>query len=175
MTTRTIPTLETERLILRAYDEDTDFDRLAEFFASDRSKYFGGPIGRGDAWRMAAQNAGHWVLRGYGYWAVEEKFSGDFCGLVGLYNPEDWPEAELAWLLTADKEGKGIAFEAARRARTYTYGVLGWKTLTSCIEPENAPSIRLAARLGAWFDYEHLYSDGRSFHFYRHPAPEDCT
>ena len=38
---------------------------------------------------------GHWVIRGFGVWAVEEKATGDFCGIVGLWYPEGWPEREM--------------------------------------------------------------------------------
>ena len=31
---------------------------------------------------------GHWELRGYGLWAVEERSSQKFIGRIGLLNPE---------------------------------------------------------------------------------------
>jgi hypothetical protein len=42
---------------------------------------------------------GHWQLRGYGWWAVEDRRTGDFLGRIGLYNPEGWPGIEIGWLL----------------------------------------------------------------------------
>ncbi len=51
---------------------------------------------------------GHWTLRGYGFWAVEETASGAYCGQVGLWNPEGWAEAEIGWLMMEGFEGKRL-------------------------------------------------------------------
>ena len=72
---------------------------------------------------------GHWALRGYGNWAIEEKASGALVGYSGLWNPEGWPEPEMMWGLAADAHGRGYATEAARRARAFAYRDLGWTTL----------------------------------------------
>jgi RimJ/RimL family protein N-acetyltransferase len=43
---------------------------------------------------------GHWKLKGFGYWAVDEKATNDFVGSVGLWQSPGWPELELGyWLL----------------------------------------------------------------------------
>ena len=75
MTSFTIPTIETERLILRAPHEG-DLDAQAAFFQSDRSAAFGGPSDRSDVWRALMRGAGHWVIRGYGMWYIEDKATG---------------------------------------------------------------------------------------------------
>ena len=115
-----IPVIETERLVLRAFRDDTDFEPYADFYASDLTKYYGGPLDRSAAWRAAAAMMGHWVIRGYGAWAVEEKSSGDFCGVVGLWFPEGWPEREITWAIVEHKQGLGIAAEAAIRSSIST-------------------------------------------------------
>ena len=170
--TFTIPTIETERLILRGLVEN-DFEAIAASFAdAEYSKGFGGPLNRSKAWRWFASVLGHWVLRGYGFWSVEEKATGAFLGNVGIWNPEGWPEPELGWMLNKSATGKGIAYEAAIAAREYAYGPLGMTTLISCIAPWNAPSIALAKRLGA--EYESTYQNEMhgEMHIYRHPSPE---
>ena len=63
-----IPNIETERLVLRQFREDTDFDLYANFYASDLTKHYGGPLDRSAAWRAAAAMMGHWIIRGYGAW-----------------------------------------------------------------------------------------------------------
>ena len=147
-----IPILETDRLILREFREETDFDSYAEFYSSDLTKYYGGPLDRSAAWRAAAAMMGHWIIRGYGAWAVEEKSTGDFCGLVGLWNPEGWPEREITWAIIESKQGRGIAVEAALRSRDYAYDTLGWDSVYSCISAENNASVSLAEKLGATLD-----------------------
>ena len=149
MTVFKIPELETERLILREFRHATDFDAYAEFYASERTRFYGGPLDRSAAWRAAATMMGHWVLRGYGAWAVEEKSSGDFCGIVGLWFPEEWPEREITWSVIESKQGRGIAAEAAIRSKSYAMETLGWPAVYSCISSENTSSIRLAEKLGA--------------------------
>ncbi len=149
-----IPVIETERLIMREFREETDFEPYAQFYGSDLTRYYGGPLDRSSAWRAAAAMMGHWVIRGYGAWAVEEKSTGDFCGIVGLWFPEGWPEREITWGIVEQKQGLGIAAEAAVRARSYAYETLGWTSVYSCISVDNDPSIRLAEKLGATLDRE---------------------
>ena len=102
-----IPVLETERLRMRAFRiEDVEPER--EFMMSERSIGVGGPFPAEQAWRSISGFIGHWVLRGYGFWAVEEKASGTYVGRVGPWYPEGWPEPEIGWSVTAAGEGKGI-------------------------------------------------------------------
>ena len=71
-----IPVLETERLRLRGFREE-DLDRFAEFCASEAlTRFVGGTSDRRGTWRRIAAYLGHWALRGYGHWAIEEKASG---------------------------------------------------------------------------------------------------
>ena len=147
--TTLIPTLETERLLLRAFRLETDFDAYAAFYESDITQYYGGPLNREQSWRTIASMMGHWLLRGYGPWAVEEKTSGAFCGLVGLYNPEGWPEREITWAIIEAKQRQGFAREAAQRAKRYARDELGWDSVASCIAAGNVASIELAKKMGA--------------------------
>ncbi|MEL7395818.1 MAG: GNAT family N-acetyltransferase [Pseudomonadota bacterium] len=167
-----IPRLESERLILRGYDPEQDLDRLAAFMETEKSRFFMGPMDRYGAWRLGCAFLGHWAQRGFGLFAIEEKATGDFSGLVGPWAAETWPEPELAWLVLADKEGRGFATEAALCARNFIYDDLGWTTIASAIEPDNAGSIKVAERLGATADYEHALPNGGTVVYYRHPAPE---
>ncbi|MFP4274811.1 MAG: GNAT family N-acetyltransferase [Paracoccaceae bacterium] len=168
------PVLDAQRLRLRG-PEPGDFDPLAEFFAdAPRAWGFGGAETRPDAWRWFASNIGHWHLHGYGYFTIELKQEGRPAGLCGIWNPLGWPEPELGWLVFAPFEGRGIAYEAALRAREWAYAPdgLGFTTLTSNILPGNARSVALAERLGA--RYERTYDNvamGRDM-LYRHPGPD---
>lgn len=165
-----IPVLETDRLIMRSFRAE-DFGPMSAFFADERSFYYGGPLSAGDAWRRLATYAGHWVLNGYGEWALEEKASGAFVGFCGPWKPGDMPEAEIAWALLPEHYGKGFALEAAKRALQHVYDVLKWPTAMSLIEPGNAASIRLAERLGAKAESKmEIY--GREAVVYRHLPPK---
>jgi len=68
-------TLETERLTLRPF-RPADFPVYAEMAADPETMRFIGSnktMGTTEAWRSLATQAGHWMLRGYGMWALEEK------------------------------------------------------------------------------------------------------
>ncbi len=143
-----IPTFESSRLVLRAF-QPADFEPMAGFYASEVSRPYGGPCSRDEAWRKFAVYSGHWVLRGYGPWALEEKSSGQFVGLCGMWFPEGFPEPEISWALIPGQHGKGYATEAARRALQAAYEHFGWKTAVSVIATDNATSHAVAQRLGA--------------------------
>jgi RimJ/RimL family protein N-acetyltransferase len=166
----TAPTIETERLILRPPKAE-DMERYITFIMSERAHHVGRETSRFEAWKCFAAEAGHWKLNGYGPWAVTLKGSDETVGQVGVWHPELFPEGELGWLIWAEAEGKGIAFEAASAARDYDYRVHGTKTLVSYIGSKNARSIRLAERLGAVRDDAAKELDPNGL-VYRHPGPE---
>jgi RimJ/RimL family protein N-acetyltransferase len=165
-----ITMLETERLIMRGWRE-SDLEPMAAFYSDDaNARFIGGGQPRDQVWRRIAMYVGHWVLRGYGFWALEEKATGEFAGWCGLWFPEGWPEPEIGWGLMPMARGKGYATEAAKRARDHAYGELGWTTAISFIAPENHASRAVAERLGATLDYEtELF--GQPANVFRHPAP----
>lgn len=165
-----IPTLETDRLILRALNAD-DFPVFAAFYASDRASFVGGPVTEEASWRMMACEVGHWELRGYGRWAVCEKDSGAFVGVIGLWYPRDWPEPEIGWDLMNGHEGKGYATEAARAARDYAYATLGWTTAISLVADGNDASAAVARRLGAEPDGHFTHPTLGTMQVFRHAAP----
>ena len=145
------PTLETNRLILRQFKEG-DAEAYAAMCADPEVMRYlsatGELLTRADAWRQMSMFLGHWELRGYGTWAVEERATGNFVGRVGLHNPEGWPDRELGWTIAREFWGRGYAFEAARASIDYAFGVLRWTHLVSLVHPQNTRSSSLAERLG---------------------------
>jgi RimJ/RimL family protein N-acetyltransferase len=144
-----IPTLQTERLLLREMRE-SDLDAFASFMADeDVVRYLSGvTMTRDEAWRSIATGLGHWHLRGYGTWAVERKSDGAFMGRVGLINPEGWPGLEVGWTLGKPYWGGGYATEAALAAIRYTFLTQPVDKVISCIDPDNAASQAVAKRVG---------------------------
>jgi RimJ/RimL family protein N-acetyltransferase len=168
------PLLRTERLILRGWREE-DFEPMVPFWADEASsRYVGGPCGRDAAWRIFAAFLGHWMLRGYGFWALENRESGELAGYCGLWKPEGWPEEEIGWSLLPQARGKGLVTEAAQRVRRYAYEDLGLTTLISFVDPDNAPSAAVARRLGAQRDGQ-LTLRGSIVDIWRHPGPAEIS
>lgn len=164
------PRLDTERLILRG-PEKSDAPAIMGFLMdSERSAGFGHIPGRGDAWRWFAMLVGHWHWHGYGYFVIEDRETGAPAGISGVWNPETWPEPELGWVVFDGYEGRGIAFEAATRVRTYAYTDLGMTTLTSNIVPSNARSKALATRLGAVYERTYHNENMGEDELWRHPS-----
>lgn len=171
MTLPNIPSIETGRLILRA-PSLADLDAYAGFLASQRATPADDPLTRHTAWLGMCADLGHWQMRGYGFWMIEEKSSGATAGMTGFFHPEGWPEAELGWTLFNGFERRGLAIEAARRAREFAYADLGWKRLISVIAPDNARSIALAEKLGATHERDWNSPAGDQVRIYRHPEAE---
>ncbi|MEP5200017.1 MAG: GNAT family N-acetyltransferase, partial [Paracoccaceae bacterium] len=91
-----IPEIETERLRMRL-PKLSDLPTLIEFRASQR--IVGGPFAPETGFDYLGAIIGQWHLRGYGRWIVTEKSNDAPLGLVGIYHPDDWPEAEIGWMM----------------------------------------------------------------------------
>ncbi len=167
-----IPTLETERLRLRA-PIAADFEAYAAFRGSERARVLGGPYDRVDAFEQMSALVGHWALRGYGRWMVADRATDEPLGVVGLFFPEDWPEPEIGWSVFEAAEGRGVAYEAALATRAYAYDKLGWRTVVSLIAPSNTRSAALAKRMGARIDGQFSHSQYGPLDIWRHVAPAE--
>ena len=147
MTTFEIPTITTARLQLRAF-QASDLDAQANpdvmRYLIDRRTHT--PV---EVWRTMASNLGQWPLRGCGMWAGVIADSGRFVGSIGIFQPLDWPEPELAYALDQPFWGCGFATEAATAARDWLFRRFPFFRLASFIRPDNHASIRVAQRLGA--------------------------
>jgi RimJ/RimL family protein N-acetyltransferase len=163
-----IPSLTTERLLLRSFRAD-DFEFYAELNANQEvMRYIDAVQDRVAAFRSFCAAIGHWTARGYGPWAIEERESGRLVGRAGLLRWEDWPGLEVGYTLHPSAWGRGYATEAARRALRYAHEVLCARGVISLIQPQNAASIRVADRLGARFARESTVH-GHLVHVYAHP------
>lgn len=167
------PVLTTDRLVLRA-PVAADWPHFRDFALTDRAQFVRAPeIDARLAWRGFGHVIGMWVLRGYGQFIYHLPDDPAPLGMTGPWFPEGWPEREIGWSVWSPAaEGKGLAHEAARAARDYAFGVLGWDTAVSYIHPANARSIALAERLGAVRDDRATQPDpDQPCLVYRHPAP----
>ncbi len=166
------PVLTTNRLTL-CVPNAGDYETMASYYATDRSKWVGGLMSRTESFGLLASIIGHWALRGFGLFSVKVNHELQPCAMVGIGHPEGVPEPELSWAVwNTSHEGKGIAKEAAIVAREFYYNEIGGKSLVSYIHPDNVKSIALAEKLGTVVDTTAATPRNNNSIVYRHPAPE---
>lgn len=163
------PTLTTDRLTLRPL-EMRDWDAYFACLKSDRAQFIGGPYDYEAAWGAFTSEVGHWSLFDHGSLAID--VDGRTVGVVSLLNLPDWPQEELGWFLYDGAEGKGYATEAAATLRDWYYAHHASPVrLASYIDPKNAASKSVAARLGA-VHVPGLPTAHDGDEFWLHPAPD---
>ncbi len=159
-----IPTLETARCRLRGYEAK---DLPAYVALRQHPDVFrhttGHPMTEEDAWGRITSAVGHWSLRRYGMWAVEEKATGDFIGAMGFVDARrdsfvsrrGLPEA--SWWLAADRHGKGYATEIMQALHEWGDRHLVARCTFCGIMAANAASTRLAEAVGYRFKETAVY------------------
>lgn len=171
MTSFTIPTIETQRLTLRAARLD-DFAQFADELAKPRTQHMDGPFARDAAWAFFVNDLASWPLLGVGGLMLER--AGEVVGQVAMARPPRFPEIELGWFTYEAHEGRGYAAEAAFALRDWAYANAGLATLVSYVSPANAASVRLAEKLGALPDPDAARPEGETEAdtiVFRHPSP----
>ena len=118
-------------------------------------RHIGGkPLTREESWLRFLRHVGHWQLLDFGFWVVRERRGGEFVGHVGFgdfrreITPNFCDDPEMGWVLARSAHGKGYATEAAQAAINWM-GLRHRPARIVCmIEPENAGSLRVAAKCG---------------------------
>ena len=150
-----LPTLDTERLTLRVHTV-ADFDDSAAMWGdANVTRYvFGRPLSAEETWSRLLRYAGLWSLVGYGFWVVRERATGRFVGEVGLADfhravvPALGGAPEAGWVLASWAHGRGFATEAVRAVLAWSDSHLHASRVVCLIAPENAGSLRVAAKCG---------------------------
>lgn len=155
-----IPTLRTERLVLRG-PSAMDFDTYRNFYADGcASSFYGGPLTAAQAWRKLACDIGHWTLRGFGMWSIVEQAGGAMVGGCGIVWPEGWPRHELTWWIVSGARRNGYAEEASRCAIRWAQEALGWSAVETHMDDRNGPARQLALKLGGKIISRETFPDG---------------
>ncbi len=149
------PTLTTDRLILRGHGLADFDDSLALWSDPQVVRFIGGKTATAEeVWARLLRYRGHWALLGYGFWTIHDKVSGLFVGEAGLADfrraitPALGPDPEAGWALSPQAHGRGYASEAMSAILAWADAKLRASRTTCIIDPANAPSLKLAAKLG---------------------------
>lgn len=148
--------VETERLLLRQW-RASDREPFAALNGDPQvMRHFPAVLSREQSDAMADRQAAAIAERGWGFWAVEVRRSGEFAGFIGLQPlPAALPAApavEIGWRLAVACQGLGYATEGARRAVEFAFGELGLKEIVAIATVLNQPSRRVMEKLGMVHD-----------------------
>jgi RimJ/RimL family protein N-acetyltransferase len=171
-----VPTVETERLRLRAFRE-SDLEAQAKVMGdAEVVRHLGGtPFSREETWRRIAMASGLWPLLGYGYWAVERREDGAYLGQAGFADfkrdmkPSIEGGPEMGWIFAPSAQGRGYATEAVIAGLGWIDQELPGREVTAIIDPANARSIRVAEKAGFSIREDAVYREAPILLF-RRPA-----
>ncbi len=151
-----IPTIETERLLLRPHTV-ADFPDYQAMWSDEAVVRFiaGVPSTREQTWARMLRVAGMWHHMGFGFLAIEERQSGRFIGEAGfldmkrdMHPVSTEGTLETGWALIPSAQGRGYAIEALTALIAWADVHFPAKPMTCIIDPANEASLRLAHKLG---------------------------
>lgn len=150
--------LPTSRLLLRQW-RPSDLEPFAAMNSDpDVMRYYPAPWSREQSDAFAKRVMRLIDERGWGFWAVEERASGQFIGFIGLHIPSHelpfYPCVEVGWRLTKSYWGLGYATEAAQSAISFGFQQLRLAELVAFTAIANLRSRAVMERLGMRLDSE---------------------
>ncbi|CAE6938054.1 Putative enzyme [Pseudomonas marincola] len=159
--------LETPRLIMRQWTPE-DLPALASLNAdSEVMRFFPAVLSSEQSAQMLERLRGQFAAQGYGFWALQQKGSGQLIGFTGLnrvgfeasFSSATNPAAEIGWRLAREYWHQGYASEAARTALDCAFSQLQLPEVVAFTAEVNGPSIQLMQALGMQHssreDFEH--------------------
>ena len=159
--------IETERLLLRKMKEE-DAEALLDIFSDPIAmRYFGVIFDRPRMDKWVRDNLEHEKQHGFSLLSVILKDNGEVIGDCGLETDKidgqtmvglGFDFRRLYW-------GKGYATEAARAVLKYGFTHFEFDRISGWIDPENAPSQRVAERIGMTVD-RYVIRGGKKYALY---------
>jgi ribosomal-protein-alanine N-acetyltransferase len=149
--TGNIPTLETERLVLRpltAHDAAA-LHRISNEPAVRRYLWDDEPVTRARIEEVVAQSVRMFPEEGVGLFGVRLRSSGELVGFCGFGHTQDGPEEiELIYELLPELWGRGLATEASRACLHHAFVEVGLDTVVAGADAPNVASLRVIEKLG---------------------------
>ncbi|BDH12540.1 GNAT family N-acetyltransferase [Streptomyces hygroscopicus] len=143
--------LRTERLLLRGWRE-SDLAPWAAMNADPEVRaHFPGLLTREQSEASVARFQAALKARGWGWWAVEVRATGEFIGMTGLDPVEEampFTGVEAGWRLARPAWGHGYATEAAEAALAYGFTTLALPEILALTATTNLRSQAVMRRIG---------------------------
>jgi RimJ/RimL family protein N-acetyltransferase len=154
--------METERLILRRYDEQDKADFISLFTDKAVMTYVGDgvlSVERAEAfWQKLHEKL---YPQNFNIWAIFTK-GGEYVGHTGIYprpaRERDW---EFVYFLNRKSWGKGYATEIARRIIRYGFEELNLPEVFASVDDVHAASIHVLEKAGMSFKNYEFDEEGR--------------
>lgn len=146
----------TERIRFREMVSD-DFELMRSLLGNrDVMRFYPHPKSDDEVRRWIDWTLRSYAEHGYALWVLELKDTGAFIGDCGLtwQQVDGEPALEVGYRLLPEYQGKGLATEAAAACLNLAFDRLDAQHVVAIINPENAPSRRLAVRLGMILERE---------------------
>ena len=148
--------LETDRLILRNLQESDLPALIALNQDPEVMQYFPKPYSQAESLRLYQGIQDEVKAYGYSLWAVEEKSSQEFIGLVGLHHSDlrifaGNEAVEIGWRLRKEFWNRGYATEAAQACLDFAFQQTGLSEVYSFTSLLNLPSQKVMQKLGMEF------------------------
>ncbi|MEV6976050.1 GNAT family N-acetyltransferase [Kitasatospora sp. NPDC093806] len=154
--------LYTDRLLLRRWRE-SDLEPWAVMNADPEVReHLGEVLTREQSDASVARFEAAFDRRGYGWWAVEVRESGEFVGFAGLDEVDEglpFGGVEIGWRLARPAWGRGYATEAARAVLAHGFEVLALPEILAVTTASNVRSQAVMRRLGMTTDPAEDFED----------------
>lgn len=141
---------ETERCLVREITEE-DIDELYEIYADPGiSRYTEGLFKDREKEREYIRNyiKNKYRFFEYGIWLVIDRASGKAIGRAGFENRAGFEDPELGYVIAAEYQRRGYAYEVCSALLKYAAGQLGFMRINAFTAKENTASVKLLKKLG---------------------------
>ena len=144
--------LQTSRLILRNWKQN-DIEPFAILNSDPRvCEFLPNVLSQEETLTSVMKIQSHFKKHAFGLFAVELISTKTFIGFVGLkyfsFDSHFTPSVELAWRLSWENWGQGLATEAAQKVTQYGFETLGLPEILAITAKNNQGSRRVMEKLG---------------------------
>lgn len=142
--------LETRRLVLRPLSE-VDLSPLHHISNEPlvrRYLWDDEPVSMAQIQSIYAQSVREFAEKGLGLFSIRSRGEEQLLGLCGFRSLENTGEIELAYELSPEWWGRGLATEASRACLQYAFEEVGLERVMAGVEPQNVASKRVLEKLG---------------------------
>ena len=144
--------LQTSRLILRNWKQN-DIEPFAILNSDPRvCEFLPNVLSQEETLTSVIKIQSHFKKHAFGLFAVELISTKTFIGFVGLkyfsFDSNFTPSVELAWRLSWENWGQGLATEAAQKVTQYGFETLGLPEILAITAKNNQGSRRVMEKLG---------------------------